>query len=247
VKNQDKWKETRFALTNGRLHVNKEDPNLNISSWIITECTARAYNKYLPTYANGSLLDLGCGNCPLYGFYQQFVDSVICIDWENSLHPNPYNDLCCDISQPLSLADASFDTILLADVLEHLFNPVDMLKESYRLLKHDGIILINVPFLYWIHESPNDFYRYTEFALRKLAEKTGFKVEVIDVVGGSLETWFDLTSKLGSYLPILRSFLSRLLFELSCWLRKSNSLNRKLKVIDTIFPTGYFMVLRKNE
>jgi SAM-dependent methyltransferase len=245
MKNQANWQPTKFRLNNGELHVNKKMSSLNVSSWLIAECTARVYGKYLPIYTQGDLLDLGCGNCPLHELYQPFTSSIFCVDWENSLHANPYNDIAADISQPLDLLDSSFDTIILSDVLEHIFNPIDVLRESHRILKDNGVILINVPFLYWIHESPNDFYRYTEFGLRKLAQTTNFKVEVLEVVGGSLETWTDITSKISSYVPIFRAILPRGLFELICLLRKSRFLNRKLATLDTLFPTGYFMILRK--
>jgi SAM-dependent methyltransferase len=247
MKSQSDWIETKFKLTtDGKLHVNKKFSILNSNSWIVTECVARAYAKYIPIYMQGDLLDLGCGNCPFYGFYKQFISSVFCIDWANSLHANPYNDISCDISKPLPLEDSIFDTILLSDVLEHIFEPECILNESYRLLKSNGVLFLNVPFLYWIHENPYDFYRYTEFALKQLASKSGFTIEIIEIVGGSLETWADITSKLTSYLPIARIFFPRLLFELVFFLRKFNSLNHKLAVIDSLFPTGYFIVMRKS-
>lgn len=40
----------------------------------------------------------------------------------------------------------SFDIIVFAETIEHLnFNPLPILKEFYRLLKHDGILVISTP------------------------------------------------------------------------------------------------------
>jgi len=47
----------------------------------------------------------------------------------------------------LSFADASFDIICTADVLEHVPAFHDAISECYRCLKDGGLILISVPFL----------------------------------------------------------------------------------------------------
>lgn len=107
------------------------------------------------------------------------------------------------------------------------------------------MILINVPFLYWIHESPHDYYRYTEFAFKKLALRADLKIEVIEVVGGALETWADLTGKVASYIPLLRWFLPWTLFQLVTILRKFHFINKKTAFLDAVFPTGYFVIMRK--
>ena len=41
--------------------------------------------------------------------------------------------------------DKSFDAVLALDILEHLFDPVFVLREVKRVLKDDGILLISVP------------------------------------------------------------------------------------------------------
>jgi len=38
-----------------------------------------------------------------------------------------------------------FDYIIFADVLEHLLNPIDVLRKSVSLLKEDGSVLVSVP------------------------------------------------------------------------------------------------------
>jgi SAM-dependent methyltransferase len=246
MKNQDKWTETKYTSNlPRRLSVNKRNKSVNISSWIITECTARLYELYLPLFISGKLLDIGCGNCPLYGFYKDFISSVICVDWDNSYHENPYNDISCDISKPLPLEDSMFDSILISDVLEHISNPETVINESYRLLKENGTVFINVPFMYWIHESPYDFYRYTEFGLKKLIEDAGFKIEIFAVVGGALETWSDITGKISIHIPIIGKFLPKFLYHFSNSMKKINFIKTKFAYIDSLLPLGYFCVARK--
>ena len=64
-----------------------------------------------------------------------------------------------------------------------------------RVLKPGGFLLLNVPFLYWIHEVPHDFHRYTEYALRKYAEAADFRVETLRPLGGTREVVADLLAK----------------------------------------------------
>jgi hypothetical protein len=64
-----------------------------------------------------------------------------------------------------------------------------------RLLAPGGKVILNTPFLYWLHEVPNDFYRYTEFALRRFAERSDLQVVEIIPIGGPFDVIADITSK----------------------------------------------------
>jgi SAM-dependent methyltransferase len=50
-----------------------------------------------------------------------------------------------DLEQPLAIADGSFDVIIAADVLEHLENDAQLLREARRCLKPGGSLIITVP------------------------------------------------------------------------------------------------------
>ena len=49
-----------------------------------------------------------------------------------------------DITNPLNLSE-SYNIVLILDVLEHLFDPIGLLKEAKKVLKDDGCIIISVP------------------------------------------------------------------------------------------------------
>ncbi|WP_414568116.1 methyltransferase domain-containing protein [Nostoc sp. CCY 9925] len=245
MKNQHLWKETKFSVSNNQLTVNKRNPDFNASGWIFAESTARVYGQYLPLYVKGDLLDLGCGMCPLYGLYKDLANSYYCIDWENSLYPNPYADLFCDINNSIPLADNSFDTIILSDVLEHIAEPKLLLQEIYRLLRKDGVVILNVPFFERIHESPYDFYRYTEFILKEMIASIGFKLELFEVVGGAIESWSYMTANLSTYLPVIKRIVPIMLFYFVLQLKKSNYIRKKFQVLDSLYPSGYFYIARK--
>ena len=58
--------------------------------------------------------------------------------------------------------------------------------------KSSVFILITCPFIWKEHEIPNDFARYTHFALQDLFERNGFTVETKDKSGNFVEVIFQL-------------------------------------------------------
>ena len=74
------------------------------------------------------------------------------------------------------LPDASFDSVLRTQVLEHVFTPEIFVGELARVLKPEGKLLPTVPFVWDEHEQPYDYARYSSFGLRSLLEKHGFEI-----------------------------------------------------------------------
>jgi len=74
----------------------------------------------------------------------------------------------------LPFASEVFDVVICSEVLEHVPDPQAILRESVRVLKSGGQILITVPFLYRIHADPYDFGRYTESFWQLVLEQVGF-------------------------------------------------------------------------
>jgi ubiquinone/menaquinone biosynthesis C-methylase UbiE len=75
----------------------------------------------------------------------------------------------------LPFADGCFDVVVCSELLEHVQDPPRVLREVYRVLRKDGILLICVPFLYQIHGDPYDFGRYTDYYWQDHLDKIGFK------------------------------------------------------------------------
>ena len=96
-------------------------------------------------HAVGRLLDCGCGDVPYYALYRDACDAVTCIDWEASSHGARHVDQAVDLNAGLPFADASFDTVLLADVLEHIGDVRGTLARVPRLLTDGGLLAVTVP------------------------------------------------------------------------------------------------------
>ena len=74
-------------------------------------------------------------------------------------------DIVADLNKPLPIESEVADVVVSISVLEHLCEPMTMLSESFRILKPGGSILLQVPWQWWIHEAPYDFYRYSPYGL----------------------------------------------------------------------------------
>ena len=83
-------------------------------------------------------------------------------------------DYLCDITQ-VPVDDNTFDGAILAEVLEHVVNPEEILQEAHRIIKSGGKILITTPFMFHLHADPHDYCRYTDYWYREILQKTGFR------------------------------------------------------------------------
>lgn len=197
MKIRDAWTPTKYVRNDeGRLVASRDPKEVGLSSRLLANLIAEWYDINLKEFAKGKLLDLGCGKAPLYGTYAPHISGATLADWSNSPHENDHLDVVCDITQKLPFKDNSFDTIILSDVVEHIPNPSDLMAEVHRILRPKGVLLMNAPFLYWLHEVPHDYHRYTEFMLRKMAEDKEMRVVKLEALAGGWAVLIDLLSKL---------------------------------------------------
>ena len=242
MKNSEKWKSSKYEILHGRLRASRDTGELAVGSRFIADIVADFYSRAIPAYSKGRLVDLGCGKAPLYGLYKDFSSDVTLTDWPHSAHHNECLDCACDLNKRLPFPDNEFNTIILSDVLEHIAEPGQLWKEMHRILSAKGRVLLNTPFYYWIHEQPYDYYRYTEYALKYMAESAGFKVLELDCFGGAPEVVLDILSK-----RFARNKIGRvLLWAIQCLQEKTKhrALTKKSR---KTFPLGYYMVVEKQE
>jgi SAM-dependent methyltransferase len=245
VKNRDHWKPSKYRFRKDRLRASRDPSQVAIGSWLITDAIAESYGVSIPRYVVGKLIDLGCGNAPLFEAYRRYATDIVWVDWADSLHRNHDLDVEVDLNGPLPFATGEFDTIILSDVLEHIGSPEHLFVEMARILAPRGRILMNVPFLYWIHESPNDYYRFTEFALRRLAEVSGLEVIELRPLGGSPEVVADMLAKQLQAIPAAGEFLAWSAQAAAKAFRATGIGGRVSERSGQAFPLGYFMVAER--
>lgn len=247
MKNSEKWLPSKFVYKKGRLTASRDPNELQISSRLVATLVARSYDTYIKDHVTGRLIDLGCGKVPLFEAYKNYVTDNICIDWGNSIHKNQYLDFECDLTKILPFENESFETVILSDVLEHVYQPETLWKEMSRILSNHGKILMNVPFYYGIHEVPHDYYRYTEYALRRFAEDAGLKIIVLKSYGGAPEIITDIIAKNLRRLPrIVGRPLAIYLQQFTLFFINTKFGKKVSEATSETFPLGYFLIAEKN-
>jgi SAM-dependent methyltransferase len=103
--------------------------------------------EIIRTEQKGKVLDLGCGDGDYSVRLQELGFDVIAgdMDVKRFKHADKIDFRVCDLTQRLPFEDGSFDHILLAEVIEHLRNPYDVMKELSRVLKKGGKLIVSTP------------------------------------------------------------------------------------------------------
>lgn len=126
--------------------------------------------------ANGTIVEFGAEAGSVKNFtnfikLEKFNKIIYCDKF-----PKKSETLIEDLEKKLSLADNSLDSIIVFNVLEHVFETKNAFLEINRCLKiNSGIIIGSTPFIHRIHGAPNDYNRYTKQYLEKILDKTNFR------------------------------------------------------------------------
>jgi SAM-dependent methyltransferase len=86
---------------------------------------------------------------------------------ETDIDFGPRTELICDAHQ-LPFADGSFDGLIAQAVLEHVLDPWRSAEELHRVLKKEGLVYAETPFLQRRHGGRFDFTRFTFLGHRRL-------------------------------------------------------------------------------
>ena len=83
------------------------------------------------------------------------------------IYATPATDFVAD-AHAIPLADASVDAVWIQAVLEHVLDPHRVAGEIHRVLRPDGLVYAETPFMQQVHEGAYDFTRFTESGHRWL-------------------------------------------------------------------------------
>jgi|Deesub1362A_J573_1020465.scaffolds.fasta_scaffold00432_16 SAM-dependent methyltransferase len=86
------------------------------------------------------------------------------------IYASPFTQFIADAHR-IPLADQTVDGVWIQAVLEHVLDPWQVVSEIHRVLKKDGIVYAETPFMQQVHEGPYDFTRFTESGHRWLFKK----------------------------------------------------------------------------
>lgn len=150
----------------------------------------------------GKTIDIGGGKHPDYISFMKRLPNTEMVSFD--IKTGATTDFEKDA---LPAEDASFNTVLFLNVMEHIFNYQHIANEVVRIVTPGGRLIGFVPFLMWYHPDHRDFFRYTHEALELIFNREGdknFKVESI--------AHGPLTASLQMVGQLLPGFLAATLF-----------------------------------
>lgn len=83
------------------------------------------------------------------------------------IYVSPTVDMVCD-AHYLPLYSEYYDGVVIQAVLEHVVEPTVVVGEIYRVLRAEGLVYAETPFMQQVHEGAYDFTRYTVLGHRYL-------------------------------------------------------------------------------
>lgn len=184
------------------------NPNKKQPTYIIRNGLFETISKH-KNNLSGDILDFGCGSKPYKNLFN--YDTYVGLDFEGEGHSHETEDI--DVYYDgitLPFDDNSFDSIFSSEVFEHVFNLEQILKELYRVLKPGGKMMFTCPFVWIEHEAPNDYARYTQFALNDLLHKANFKINNYEKIGTYRSTLYQLKMFHYWYYKFLNSNQSKI-------------------------------------
>jgi uncharacterized protein YbaR (Trm112 family) len=86
---------------------------------------------------------------------------------ESDVSLGPRTKLICD-AHDIPFENESFDGVVAQAVLEHVVDPYRCCEEIHRVLKKQGLVYAETPFMYQVHGGCYDFTRFTHLGHRRL-------------------------------------------------------------------------------
>ncbi len=219
--------------------------------YVIRKALLRAIKEAAPEL-KGTLIDVGCGIQPYKELLLENsgIDTYIGVEWENSHYLQRVKPDKCWDGKTLPFDDDSADCCMATELFEHLASPEQVAADIFRVLKQDGTLFLTVPFLWPLHEIPNDEYRYTPFSIRRILVAAGFREEniLIKATGG----WYACLAQMIAHTlteetshGLTRKFLIRSSIPLIRWLVKNDRRPETFDKLHTMF-LGLSIVAKKS-
>lgn len=147
----------------------------NIDRYIIRASILQVVKLNLP-HLQGRCLDVGAGNQPYRSLIesdQTSVSEYVPLDLHDNFHYKDSENTWDGKTMPF--AGNEFDCAMATEVLEHCPHIDITLKEIARVLKPNGLFFFTIPFLWPLHDCPNDEYRYTPWSIERHLSDSGFQ------------------------------------------------------------------------
>src|SRR3954452_2334013 len=136
----------------------------------------RDITRHFPPDAK--LLDVGCGTGWLAEHFSDYTGIDGSAEAVAAAQTKGRSIVHGDVDQPFPFEDASFDGVVLKDLLEHVADPVAVVREAHRVLKPGGSAFASSPDAQrWVWDDYTHRRPFTRKAFRLLFADQGFCVE----------------------------------------------------------------------
>jgi SAM-dependent methyltransferase len=157
----------RFLARGGASHMARP----TVSPWLrrilkgTNKGAARAATTFLRALPAGARVLVIGGAVKGWGSEALYGDDLDLITVD--IYPSALTTMIAD-AHKLPFKDQVFDAVWIQAVLEHVLDPQTVVAEIHRVLKSDGLVFADTPFLQPVHEAPYDFMRFTSSGHRWL-------------------------------------------------------------------------------
>jgi SAM-dependent methyltransferase len=195
------------------------------------------YKILSKTVLSGSVIDLGGNSGAYYHHLFQGEFEITTLNMEGASSA----DIIWDLEKaPLPIEDKRYNAVLLINVLEHIYHWDNLLKECQRILKPNGKLVAVIPFLYYLHPSPNDYFRYSRQALEKMFAEAGFSdIKIQELGPGAFSAAYNLIHRF--FPPFMNFLLVRVAVGADSAARVISKMLGK-KYTGDEYPLGYFIM-----
>ena len=195
--------------------------------------------KYKYLY-KGIVLDIGGRDRGTFKKPKTKVDKWIFAD----VNPDYNPDIILDVSDMSQINTESIDVINAIELFEHVNDIEKSLKECFRVLKANGVIIISMPFLSNIHSDPFDFQRWTFTKWKFQLTKIGFTINKLIITGKFYTLLSQMLKNRIETFPRSGFLLFRIFRPFLDWLTKFDNNIKDNKILDS-YHNGYFIIATK--
>lgn len=136
---------------------------------------------------SGRLLDVGAGQQPWRSMLPPNTEYTgIDVYQADEFGMRSRQDIILYDGKVMPFDEAEFDSAMCIEVLEHVPDPQDFLREVHRVLRPGAKLFLTVPWAARIHHIPHDYHRFTRFGLDAILSTAGFQIESLDERGNDI-------------------------------------------------------------
>jgi len=127
---------------------------------------------------DAKLLDVGCGTGWLAEHFSDYTGIDGSPEAVAAAQSKGRSITQGDVNEPLPFEDASFDGVVLKDLLEHVDDPVAVVLEVHRVLRPGGLVFASSPDAQrWVWDDYTHRRPFTRKGFRLLFADQGFTVQ----------------------------------------------------------------------